>query len=155
MLEGLVSNNDGQALMAFALNRVLRPVPSHLLESWYEGTILCKTAPSPGLKSQQVSTLLDRVGNSSVPDLFMDRMAKRHGAGGSLVFDITNLSSSSGQIELLEYGHNREHDGLEQVNLGLVVDKKNGLPLMYDLYSGSIVDVVTLVNTLKKIRTRG
>jgi len=155
MLTGLLSENDSHALQAFALNRVLRPVPSHLLESWYESTILCKTYPDLGLKSQQVSALLDRIGEGSVPDLFMDRMAKRHGVGSSLVFDITSLSSSSQQIELLEYGHNREHNGLEQVNLGLVVDKKNGLPLMYDLYSGSIVDVVTLVNTLKKIRARG
>ncbi len=155
MLAGLLSENDCQALQVFALNRVLRPVPSHLLESWYESTILCKTSPDLGLKSQQVSALLDRIGGSSVPDLFMDRMAKKHGVGSSLVFDITSLSSSSQQIELLEYGHNRENNGLEQVNLGLVVDKKNGLPLMYDLYSGSIVDVVTLVNTLRRIRARG
>lgn len=158
MLTGILSENDSQALQAFALNRVLRPVPSHLLESWYESTILCKTNPSLGLKSQQVSMLLDRIGDSSVPDLFMDRMAKRHGIGSSLVFDITSLTSSSQssqQIGLLEYGHNRENNGLEQVNLGLVVDKKNGLPLMYDLYSGSIVDVVTLVNTLRRIRARG
>jgi len=154
MLDDLLKN-DSRAVQVLALNRVLRPVPSHLIEAWYESSYLYYEYAGLKLKSQQVSSLLERIGDSDIPEKFMDRLSKQCGLGGALVFDITSLTSHSEQIDLLEYGYNREHDGLEQVNLGMVVDKKNGIPLMYDLYPGSIVDVLTLVNTLKRIRARG
>ena len=155
ILQGLLNENDSKAVQAIALNRVLKPLPALMLESWYESSILCKTYPGLRLKSQQTSELLERLGSDDVPGRFMDLWTRAHGNGAALVFDITSLSSHSQQISLLEYGYNREHNTLEQVNLGMVVDKKTGLPLMYDLYPGSIVDVLTLVNTLKRIRTRG
>jgi len=39
--------------------------------------------------------------------------------------------------------------------LSLIIDKDLGIPLMYDVYPGSIVDVSTLKNTIKKIRSQG
>ena len=41
------------------------------------------------------------------------------------------------------------------MNLSLIVDKDLGIPLMYDVYPGSIVDVSTLKNTIKKIKSQG
>jgi len=41
------------------------------------------------------------------------------------------------------------------VNLSLIVDKDGGIPLMYDLYPGSIVDMSTLKNTLERLQVRG
>jgi transposase len=110
--------------------------------------------PDLKIKGQNISDLLERMGSHGVHEEFMDRLAGKEN-GGALVFDITSLSSYSRQIGLLEYGYNREGESLEQVNLGLVVDKKKGIPLMYDLYPGSIVDVLTLVNTLKRVRAHG
>jgi len=55
----------------------------------------------------------------------------------------------------LGYGYNRDGLDLPQVNLSLIIDKDLGIPLMYDVYPGSIVDVSTLKNTIKKIRSQG
>lgn len=154
MLDDLLVENDSRVLEVMALNRVLRPVPSMILESWYESSYLCKMYPDLKIKSQSISDLLERTGSHGVHEEFMDRLVKKEN-GSALVFDITSLSSYSRQIGLLEYGYNREGVDLEQVNLGLVVDKKKGIPLMYDLYPGSIVDVLTLVNTLRRVRARG
>ena len=44
---------------------------------------------------------------------------------------------------------------LPQINLSLIVDKDLGIPVMYDLYPGSIADVSTLKNTVKKIKYQG
>ena len=41
------------------------------------------------------------------------------------------------------------------MNLSLIVDEELGIPLMYDVYPGSIVDVSTLKNTIKKIDAQG
>ena len=44
---------------------------------------------------------------------------------------------------------------LPQLNLSMIVDKKLGIPVMYDVYPGSIVDVSTLKNTIKKLEGYG
>jgi len=69
--------------------------------------------------------------------------------------DITSLSSYSQLITLLEYGYNRDNLDLPQINLALIVDPATGIPLMYDIYPGSIVDVSTLKNTVVKMRSQG
>lgn len=58
-------------------------------------------------------------------------------------------------INFLEWGYNRDGLDLPQINLSLVVDKEREIPIMYDLYPGSIVDVSTLKNTIKKIQACG
>ncbi len=37
----------------------------------------------------------------------------------------------------------------------MIVDKEKGIPVMYDIYPGSIVDVTTLKNTIKKVEAYG
>jgi transposase len=65
------------------------------------------------------------------------------------------MSSYSQSISLLEYGYNRDGLDLPQINLSLIVDKDLGIPVMYDLYPGSIADVSTLKNTVKKMKAQG
>jgi transposase len=69
----------------------------------------------------------------------------------ALIYDITSLSSYSHQISMFEYGYNRDGLDLPQVNLSIIVDKNRGIPIMYELYPGSIVDVTTLHNMVKKV----
>lgn len=95
------------------------------------------------------------IGDSSIPDKFSGRLIEKCAPTGSVIYDITSISSYSKQIELLEHGYNREHTGTGQVNLSLVVDKDKMLPLLYDVYPGSITDVTTLLNTVKKINAMG
>ena len=77
------------------------------------------------------------------------------GDGSPLLYDITSLSSSSKLIDLLEYGYNRDGPALPQLNLGLVAHGEKGIPLFFDVYPGSIVDVSTLRNTIRKINAFG
>jgi len=73
----------------------------------------------------------------------------------TLMYDLTSFSSYSQLINLLEYGYNRDDVDLPQLNLSMIVDKEKGIPVMYDIYPGSIVDVTTLKNTIKKIEAYG
>jgi transposase len=83
----------------------------------------------------------------------VDRFASQTKPGATLLYDITSLSSSSKLLELLEYGYNRDSDGLPQVNVSLVMDKERGIPIRYDLHPGSIADIGTLANTLHWLKT--
>ena len=150
-----LSEKEANTLITLALNRVVRPLAMHQINSWYDGTYLLKKYGELPLSSQTLSTLLDKVGNSSLDMEFFRRFTSETATSKTLVYDITSLSSYSKLNRLLEYGYNRDHLDTPQANLSMVVDRDNGIPVSYDLYPGSIVDVSTLKNTLKKLQSYG
>jgi transposase len=154
-LKDLLSPTDVSMVRALAFNRIIRPTAMKNAESWYEGTSLALESPQINLSSQRVSELLCRLGESNIPDLFMSQLIEETGTENTLIYDITSLSSYSQLINLLEYGYNRDGDSLPQINLSLILDKDKGIPVMYDLFPGSISDVSTLSGTLKKLKAHG
>ncbi len=154
-LEGLLPPLEVSMVRALAFNRIIRPTAMKNVDSWYEGTTLALESPQINLTSQRVSELLGRLGESNIPDRFMSRLTEGTGTKNTLIYDITSLSSYSQLINLLEYGYNRDGEPLPQINLSLILDKDNGIPVMYDIFPGSISDVNTLSGTLKKIKAHG
>ncbi|MDR0571643.1 MAG: IS1634 family transposase [Rickettsiales bacterium] len=68
-----------------------------------------------------------------------------------LALDITYISSYSKQLSRVEYGYNREHDKLRQINACLLFGQTSMLPIYFKPYAGSIKDVSTLKSTLATI----
>jgi transposase len=151
----LLSPTEVAMVRALAFNRIIRPMAMKNVDSWYEGTSLVLESPQINLSSQRVSEFLGRLGESDIPDKFMARLLEGTGTKTTLVYDITSLSSYSQLINLLEYGYNRDGESLPQINLSLILDKDKGIPVMYDIYPGSISDVSTLSRTLQKIKAHG
>ena len=67
-----------------------------------------------------------------------------------LALDITSISSYSQNIDTVEWGYNRDHEKLPQVNLCMIVGETSRLPVFQMLYNGSIKDVSTLKTTLRE-----
>jgi transposase len=147
--------NEILPVLCLAMNYVVRPRALTHIQSWYEGTILIEEHPDLPLSSQSLSRMLSRIGESTANLDFSKALIQGTSTSRTLIYDITSLSSYSQNINLLEYGYNRDGLDLPQVNLSLIVDKELGIPLMYDVYPGSIVDVSTLKNTIKKINAQG
>jgi transposase len=154
-LGDLFNEKDRNMILALALNRVIRPTAMYNIKSWYENSTLSLQWPELPLKSQNISNLLAKVGDSDIPPMFMRKMFRNLGTKRILMYDLTSFSSYSQLINLLEYGYNRDDCDLPQINLSMIVDKEKGIPVMYDIYPGSIVDVTTLKNTIKKIEAHG
>ena len=154
-LEVLLPPSEVYMVRALAFNRIIRPMAMKNVDSWYEGTSLALESPQINLTSQRVSELLGRLGESNIPDRFMSQHIEGTGTKNTLIYDITSLSSYSQLINLLEYGYNRDGESLPQINLSLILDKDKGIPVMYDIFPGSISDVSTLSGTLKKIKAHG
>ncbi|WP_292392267.1 IS1634 family transposase [Methanoculleus sp. UBA303] len=154
-LEEFLNADETDVVLALAYNRVLRPLALQNVQTWFEGSSLFLQNPHLPLASQRLSEILASLGKSNVPTLFMDRFTSLITPNATLFYDITSLSSSSQLLELLEYGYNRDSDGLPQVNISLVMDKDRGIPIQYDLYPGSIADIGTLANMLRRLKTRG
>lgn len=69
-------------------------------------------------------------------------------------FDSTNRNVSSKSILSSEYGKAKVDEGLPQVNTAYFLDRNTGLPIYFDVYYGSIIDMShcqTAFNKIKKI----
>jgi len=154
-LHGLLNDTEVAMVTALAFNRVLRPLAMQHAETWYTGTVLSLDDPKISLSGQRISELLERIGTSTIPQQFMGQLLEKNRTKRTLIYDITSISSYSSLINLLEYGYNRDGLSLPQINLSLIMDKDMGIPVMYDIYPGSISDVTTLTGTLAKLEAYG
>ena len=144
-----------RTILTLAYNRAIRPLAFSHIKSWYEGTVLSKMFGNIPISSETLSHLMQALGSSDLPLEFSKGLIREVSTSSALIYDITSLSSYSDLISLLEYGYNRDGMALPQLNLSMTVDKKMGIPVMYDIYPGSIVDVSTLKNTIKKVEYCG
>lgn len=104
------------------------------------------------LSSQRLSRLGREIGeNQEAVSSFLGRWAQRERAARLLVFDITSISSYARFIDFVEWGYNRDRESLPQINLGVVYAEPSATPLLYSLYPGSVPDVKTLKNIVKKL----
>ena len=68
-------------------------------------------------------------------------------------FDSTNFNIGSKSIESAERGKPKEEEGLPQINVAYFLDRKSGLPIYYDIYYGSIIDMEHCKNAVDKIHS--
>ena len=154
ILKELLPENKSNLLLTIAINRLVNPVSMDNIKTWYERTYLHELYGNKlPLSSSSLSTFLEKLGSSNINMEFCSKFIKRFKKGGALVYDVTSLSSYSKLMDLLEYGYNRDSDGLPQINLSVAVHKEQGLPIYYDIYPGSITDTSILHNTIEKLAT--
>lgn len=101
------------------------------------------------LADQRISELLVRI----TPDLSQEFFSAWIGQNRSdryYCMDITSVSSYSELNESVSYGYNRDKEKLPQINLLMVSGHTNRLPLFFRTMPGSIRDVSTLDETLRR-----
>jgi transposase len=120
--------------------------PLMYIEHWLDETeVLYPT----NLTSQSVSNLLLQISETDRSKFFKSWFDYRS-EKEFLTMDITSISSWSELIEDVEWGYNRDHDNLPQINLCLLVGLDSRLPIFHTYYSGSLKDVSTFEASLKK-----
>ena len=149
ILDSLFGKEDRNAILTIATARAIRSLSMDLVRTWYEGTYLAREYPCD-VSSQHISRLLEDIGNSSIPYRFFSAFSSRMKPESSLLYDITTIASHSGNA-MFEYGHAKDHGDLPEINLSLVMERRRSLPILFDIYPGSIVDVSTLAMTIERI----
>ena len=148
-LDSFFNREDRNAIIAFTAARAIRSLPADLVRTWYDGTYLSREYPCD-VSSQHISRLLNDIGDSAIPDRFFSAFSSLMKPQSSLLYDITTIASYSTN-SIFEYGHAKDHADLPEINLSLVMERKRSLPVLFEIYPGSIVDVSTLEITLKRI----
>ncbi|MBP7868072.1 MAG: IS1634 family transposase [Acidobacteria bacterium] len=144
---------DAELLLQLACFQVSESRPLYLFRSWQEGN---QTPLTEEYSSQRLSRFVTRLGGMDRErETFFGRWIARQGAPRAVVFDITSLSSYAKLVDLVEWGYNRDGEGLPQVNLGMAFGQPANLPLAYRVWPGSVADVSTLATTTTFLREYG
>ena len=102
------------------------------------------------LTSQRVSELFSQIVESERND-FYERWMTFITENEYIALDITSISSYSEMMQLSEWGYNRDHDDLPQINMCMLFGETTQLPVYQTVYRGSLRDVSTLQTTLKEV----
>jgi transposase len=76
---------------------------------------------------------------------FFEEWVKKRQEQEYIAYDVTSISTYSSDIDIAEWGYNRDEESLPQVNLGMYFGATSHLPVYYTMYSGSITDKSYLV----------
>ena len=140
-------------LIALTFYEIIESSPLYLFPYWLEEHYLPKTKK---MDSSAISKFCDEIGRNQQQKLeFHEQWIEHLKPVDALFYDITSISSYSTNIEFIEWGYNRDHENLAQLNMGVVFCNNISLPIFYTLYPGSIVDVKTLKNCVAYLKSFG
>jgi transposase len=135
-------------IRALAYFEIIEGAALYLFPYWIEEQFL------PGarkLHSSRISNLCENIGRSQAQRYeFVKKWIERIKPINGIYYDITSISSYGSNIDFIEWGYNRDKERLPQLNMGVVFCQGNALPVFYNLYPGSIVDVTTLKNCVRQ-----
>jgi transposase len=155
-LKGIVEKyfpDNHKELLALAFYEISEGSPLYLFPYWLEENHLQGVRK---MDSSAISKFCEAIGRRQQDRIgFQQEWIAHLQPMDALFYDITSISSYSSNIEFVEWGYNRDHENLPQLNMGVVFGNKRGLPVFYTLYPGSIVDVKTLTNCVKYLKTMG
>ncbi len=160
----------GKLLTVWAINRVLHPESASMLPSWVEGTDLPRLTgiePSAFTKDAFLNAL-DTVCGEDVHGRIVDRtelldreLFERFrekypvDGGETLAYDITTVLFFGVTCPLTELGYNPDGLDMRQVNVALLVTKKEGHPFFHSVYEGSRHSSMTVRNMLSRLPKNG
>lgn len=133
-----------QELFMLACYMISTSDPLMYCEDWLTGT---ESYPVGSMTSQRISELIRSITAKQQQNFYQAWYAANI-EDEYLALDITSASSYSELIDDVEWGYNRDHDNLPQINLCMLMGETRRLPLYQSLYSGSQKDVRTLPHTL-------
>ena len=81
-----------------------------------------------------------------------EQLSHSNTANIDINFDSTNFNVSSKNMESAEHGKPKVDEGLPQINIAYFLDHTTGLPIYYDMYYGSIIDMEHCQTAMEKIR---
>jgi transposase len=146
VLKSVFPNNFEQ-ILALSFYEIMEASPLYLFEYWQQDSFLPETKT---MDSQDCSSLCEEIGKHEASRLdFFKEWIENIKPIEAVYYDITSISSYSTNIDFVEWGYNRDKENLPQINMGVLCNQQNGMPLYYNIFPGSIVDVTTLRNNLR------
>lgn len=134
-------------VLTLACYMILSDKPMMYCSDWISST---ETHFAGDLSSQRISELLVAFG-AETRHAFFKAWVRHISEQEYIALDITSISSYSELVTENEWGYNRDHENLPQINLCMLLGEQSRLPIYQTVYSGSLKDVSTLQCTLSEL----
>lgn len=152
----VIGYGNPDSLVCMILYYIISSMSNSHAVDWYEGSFARIMHPLANLSSQRISDLLESVGReSSMRRFFMEYLklvAGRQdgteilidstGLPNGIHFPLTAISTHGGQTS-------------SEARLIYVVQQRTNMPLYFRYVAGSIVDVSTLIATMRELKAHG
>jgi transposase len=134
-LQNTFPTNHNQ-LLTTAIYMICKGNTLNYIQDWPDQTQTTLTEPFTNIHASKLfANITPQEKNNFFTNWIKTRKDKEHHA-----YDVTSLSTHSNNIDLAEWGYNRDHDILPQINMGLYYGVTSHIPIYYALYNGSIPD---------------
>jgi len=150
----------GEVLASLAINHIIDRETLNMLSKWYQDTALedFTKIPASKLNSSNLGAVMGTV-KKLVPEGIVDvcielfnKIKHLETESTALLYDITSTYFYTTKIPKVRFGHNRDENGLPQINISLAVTKNKGLPIFFRTYEGNITDVTTIKQLILDIK---
>ena len=126
-------------------------------ETWFEGNYANILYPQANRKSQRISEFLASCGSDEVYRSFFKMyypyISGGHSGGENILIDSTGLPNSIHFPLTAISSHNGKISN--EVRLIYVTQQETGLPIYFRYCPGNVIDVSTLVSTIKELKQNG
>jgi transposase len=137
-----------QDIIAYAIIQTLSQPPIRLLQTKWEKLYLSQTMQA-NLNEKHISTLLKDIGKNITH--YYHLFSQLQTNNNLILYDLTTIFTYSKNLKLAEKGHNHEHQYQNQIGVIMAFDCKNHLPIGTDVFYGSMKDVSTITDFLKRL----
>lgn len=148
----------GEHLLITLINRIDNPQSKNALGDWFNETILKRKiiVKSSYLSSQNYWNHWNNISDEDIDKIqtkLIEKLVQKCDIS-ELVYDPTNFTTyieEHKNQKIMQFGHSKDGRKLRQVNLSLLVTKKDGIPLWHNTYNGNINDVTEFKEFIKSL----
>jgi len=126
----------GDEILTLGIYMAITGQALYRCDAWCRETLMDADKP---ITSQRCSRILTAIDEGKRLEFFRAWVHARQ-QREYLAYDVTSISSYAKGNDVVEYGYNRDHEELPQINLGMYYGQESMLPIFYCAYKGSIVD---------------
>lgn len=139
---------------SFITYRLCYPSAMKYSQSWFEGNYARILYKDIAFNSQRISDFLKNIGDELLLRKFFEKYISNFtDSKNGIIIDATSLPNQI-HMPITQWGRSGEEID-KQIRFLLVVDKANQMPLFFRYYSGDLVDISTLKNTLAELNALG
>ncbi len=134
----------GDYLLSLAYAHCLEPKSLNKMKDWYERTDLHNILNIKEISEKKLYNVLDSIDEKNFmniqKEIFNSVKEKYNIDSKGYVFDVTNVYFYGTECSIAKKGHNKEGKNRPQIQIGLVVTEKEGIPIFHKTYEGNIID---------------
>lgn len=156
MVHRILGPRDGGLFMDFALYSIITEDNAAQYYPDYAYSHALSTQDMAIFSDTKISNLLQDMPEDTSSRFLNEWNGSRdHRQKIYISYDSTNKNSQAGELEFVEFGHPKDDKGLPVFGYSIAYDRTNSIPLFYEQYPGSIVDISQLEFMLGKAYAYG